>query len=80
MAYRRKGIELFTPIYAKCGTLILWLMKINIRKFYEALDKREVAKALVPVLNKTVSKGHTWQQDDNGNIYILRGPFIITKL
>lgn len=55
-------------------------MKMNIRKFYEAIDKREVAMALVPVLNKTVSKGHTWQCDDNGNIYILRGPFIVIKL
>lgn len=57
-------------------------MKMNIRKFYESLDmdKREVAKALVPVLNKTVSKGHTWQIDEHGNIYILRGPFIVIKL
>ncbi len=57
-----------------------WIMNFDRRKFFEALDKREVAKALVPVLNKTVSKGHTWQCDDNGNIYILRGPFIVIKL
>lgn len=57
-----------------------WIMRIEISKFYEALDKREVAKRIVPHLNKTIGKGHTWQSDDNGNIYILRGPFIIQKL
>lgn len=57
-----------------------WILNFDRSQFYPVLDKREVAKALVRGLNKTVGKGHTWQCDDYGNIYILYGPFIIQKL
>lgn len=52
----------------------------DIRKYYASVDKRKVAKMLVPILNGIIGKGHTWQCDDNGNVYILRGATIIQKL
>lgn len=55
-------------------------MKMDIRKFYQCVDKRLLAQRLVPFLNKNFGKGHTWQCDDNGNIYILYGMFVIMKL
>lgn len=53
---------------------------INIRQFYEKVDKRKLAMILVQIFNNTICKGHTWQCDDNENIYILRGPLILMKL
>lgn len=52
----------------------------DIRKFYEALDKKDCARCLIPILNGVIGKGHTWQCDDNGNVYILRGLHIVMKL
>lgn len=54
-------------------------MKKEISKYYPCLDKRLVAQHLVSLLNKNLCKGHSWQRDNNGNIYI-DGPFIFMKL
>lgn len=52
---------------------------VFIFKCYPTIDKKRMAQYAVNILNNSVGAGHSWQCDENGNVYILRNAIIIKK-